>query len=309
MAIVLNDMIAPTTRGDMTYLPTSNWKYGLVASGSITLTATSICNSYKSSKGAYGGSNIYDNCYLIASSSNNNSVIAPSGSRVYGLIGGQSGTVSQSLVSGSSAGNGSVGNFTWVDGANSGIQAGRFLATSFQETIPVTPYNLYLPNSVFISASVPYTSGLPFPTISPSGSITASGDYFTGAQTIGTGKILQISQSCRIYFTGAFSTSGAGRIVIAPSCSVKFYMGGTISISGTGITNMGQLPQTFVFYNITNNNWTLSQTETWYGCIESQNGTVTFSTDVYGYVIGKAITLSGTGRSFHMDESVTRNLS
>lgn len=292
---------------ESTSLLITGWKYGLVCTDTIGSSGGSltIFDSWNSSLGDYGGTNTGSNFYMICASNSSGSISLATQAKVYGNVGGREGT-NQSLISFASSA--SVGDTAWI-ASNLGMQPGHFITTSFQETIPSSSNELYLPSSVFNRVSIPFTSGLPFPSFALTGSITQSGDYFGTSLNLGGGKTLEISASCRIYFTGNFVTGGTGKMLIAPSCSVKLYSGGTISISNTtGIQNLSKIPQNLILYNLGTSNVGFSTLAPLYGCIESQGSTVIMSAlDIYGYVIAKSIS-KGSGGGIHMDEATTRDL-
>lgn len=266
-------------------------KYAIVANGTVTFNATSRVDSYNSISGSYSTTNSSSNGNILMQGNN---TCAISSGKLYGYVFVPTDTTPAITIT---ANTGSIGDLVYVDGGQTGIQPGHIISMSFVSSSISS-------SRFFNTASQPYSSGLSVAVDTP---ITASGDYLGSSLSIGSGHSLQISASCRIVFTGNFSTSGTGKMVISSSCSVRLFIKGSISISGTGIQNLSQIPQDCTLYNIGTGTPSIGGS-TFYGGVESQASNVTVATDIFGYVIGKSVSLSGAGRSVHFDTAVTRSL-
>ncbi len=100
---------------------------------------------------------------------------------------------------------------------------------------------------------------------------------------------------------------GQAGILIEDGASLRVYVEGDVSISGTGVVNESQIPSNFQLYgtNLDSQSFSLSGNAAWYGAVYAPNASVTMNGGgnvgaFYGAVVSDSITMNG-GATFFGD--------
>ena len=196
---------------------------GLTARSTITFGGGSLLDSFNSCVGPYDPANPGTNAVAL-SNTNVAGAVNVSGGDIYGIaVTGPGGTVTAS-------GNGAIGDTAWI-ASNTGIQSGHTANDA---------------NIQFNDVPVPYTTGLP-----PSGGYGGNGTnyayvvnaninpkyYVAGKMNINAGQGMIVLGQATLFVDNDFTITGGGFIYIPPGSSLKLYLGGKFSVTGTGIVN------------------------------------------------------------------------
>ncbi len=191
---------------------------------------------------------------------------------------------------------GAVGDIAW-DATHSGVQSGHSRNDA----------NLDFPDN-----TVPFVSGLPPVSGSMGGTnytyVLSSGNYLLTSVNISGGKSMLIRGNSVLYVTGDFSTSGSGYVYIAPGASLKLYIGGQGSISGSGVVNANQRAASCSIFGLnTCSTMTYSGSSVFYGTVNAPYAAFTFSgsAGACGAFVANTVTISG-GAAVHYDESLAK---
>jgi hypothetical protein len=200
---------------------------------------------------------------------------------------------------------GSVGDNAWVDGGNTGIQAGHSADDM---------------NVVFPTPSLPSGGGwLPAAKVSyETNSITY--DYVLGSSryrmnTLGAGnwKML-VTGDAELWVYGDISMAGTDQLRILPGASLKIYMsGGTARFAGTGIINENGNAASFYYFGLPGNTsinfaGNFDITGVIYAPLADfqLGGGGATMLDFIGASVTKSVRMNGHYR-FHYDENLARN--
>lgn len=256
----------------------SPFTYAGFGKKSLAIHGNGETDSYDSSLGAYGGSNIGYNGDV-------------------GTNGTSSGAIS---LSGNATVNGDAG--TGLGGTVSLIGGASITGTTSDTTNETL-------SSVTIPSSLSSLAGSGSYTVSGSQTLT-SGDYKYSSISISGNDQLTLQGTVNLYLTSstnAFSTSGNGQLIIDSGAQVTIYTDGKVSLAGNGVVNNTSLPQNFLLYSTYSghNGITISGNGDLYGAIYAPNAEieVTGNGDSFGSLIGNTITITGNG-DIHYDEAL-----
>lgn len=249
-------------------------------------------NTNYSTNGLYVASRALDHGDLASNSSLTNS-ISGGNATVYGKVAtGPNGSVSI----GSS---GAVGDRTWVNAGNHGIQGGHRtddMNVAFPSVDPPFATAAAPPNNVNIS-------GTNYSLVVGSGNSMIASISLSGNQ-----KILVNGANAVLYITGDFSMSGQSTLTITAGASLKVYMGGNASLTGQGIYNLSGSALNCQFYGLpTCTDFKMSGNPDFTGFLYAPNAdfTSTGNSIYYGSVVCKSAKFTGNA-SFHYDEALGR---
>lgn len=257
----------------------SPFTYAGFGKTSLSMSGNGETDSYDSSLGAYGGSNIGANGDV-------------------GTNGASSGAIS---LSGNSTVNGDA-----VTGAGGTVSIGN--NASVTGTIDDTA------NEDFTSVSVPSS----LTSLSSSGSLNltnnqtlTSGDYKYSSISISSHGTLTLQGTVNIYLTdttNALQITGHGELAIASGAEVTIYTAGNINLEGHSIVNNTNLPDNLLIYSTysgSSDGIKIAGNSDFYGAIYAPDTEIkiTSHSDVYGSIIGDTITVTGHG-DIHYDESL-----
>ncbi len=195
---------------------------------------------------------------------------------------------------------GSVGDMTWVNSGQLGIESGHFADDINTELTPVT-----LPNSTWMP---------PIP-----GNYQVNGSSFkynlaSGAWILpNLDASLNVAGDAVLYVTSSIKVGAGMQIHISPGASLIIYMGGpTASIGGLGVVNETGLAQNFTYYGLpTNTQLDFSANAAFVGTIYAPNVMFTLggggnnTYDFVGQCVTRAAKMNGHF-NFHFDEALKK---
>jgi len=203
---------------------------GLAANGTIDLGGNNMkTDSYDSTFGAYGGTNISAFGDIATNDAITNS-ISVGNADVYGKVStGPNGTVTIGPQ-------GSVGDATWHSAGTKGIESGYV----------TDDMNVDFPKVDPPSTAGTFTPGSGNPIVLNS----ASGYYLNGDLSLQNKTLLVTNANTFLYINGSLNMSGnSAAIVIAPGASLNLYVSGSVSITGQGVANPNG-SQNFILYGL-----------------------------------------------------------
>ena len=202
--------------------------------------------------------------------------------------------------------NGSVGSSSWVDGGNTGIQAG-WSTTSFNIDFPdvLEPFSsAFFPVSGTVDGTN-YTY------------VLGSDNYLMTSLNLKSDDIMYVNGNAMLYVTGDILMQSKAQIIIASGSKLSIYAGvadpaASTSATFTQVNNQGYA-KTFNYYGLPSNNAvSFGGNASLIGTIYCPNAEFTIGgggNDVYdfeGSVIAKTIKVNGHYR-FHFDEDLARS--
>jgi hypothetical protein len=276
---------------------------GLVAKGSINLNGQNVrSDSFESTDPLFSTGGKYDPAKFrdhgdVASNASINGILNQGNSDIYGHVStGPGGSVAVGA-------NGSAGSKAWVDGGNTGIQAGWF-----SDDMNVT----------FPEMSLPFVGGAFAPA---SGSLTGtnytyvlgSGNYEMAALTMSGENVMIVTGDAVLLVTSSLSLSGRSQILLAPGATLSVYMSGSsASLGGNGIVNSGNALD-FSYYGLpSNTSLSLVGNSAFTGTIYAPSAAFSLGgggnsvSDFSGASVTSTVVMNGHF-SFHYDENLGRN--
>ena len=174
-----------------------------------------------------------------------------------------------------------------------------------------------------VYGTITHTNAMTLPAVTVPATLTGltSGGTLSNTTTINPGnykyaaitlnnKTVTIVGPANIYLTAAtaINLSSSGKIAISASSTgpVVIYTAGTSTIGGAGVGNATYLPSYFQLFGSTNGAVSVTSSGEFYGVVHAPLASVslTGSGAVYGSIIGKSITLNGSG-GLHYDKAVS----
>jgi len=260
----------------------SPFNYGVFAKGSIGLSENVTIDSYDSSKGNYGGSNVKSNGDLGTNSTSDEAIELSNNVTVKGDV--------------------STGSGGTVDSG---------------ENVTVTGSTTHDNNIDVPSVSVPsslssLTSGGALSVAKKDTTTLSAGSYKYTSITLGEKSTLSITGAVNLYLTStssALTSTNNGTISIASGASLTVYVNGVVAFdNNVTINNSSKTPSNFVLYSTYSgsNGVTVENNGGMYGVVYAPDTDVSISNNgiVYGAVIGKTIEASNNAY-VHYDEKVT----
>ncbi len=254
---------------------------GLSAADSFNMGGNSLTDSYDSSKGAYGGGNVFFNGDVGVSGVS--STITVSGSAV---IKGNLKvnpdradeiTLPESNLTGKIRNN----NRTIMTGI---VVPEDLVALPDGGSYSITEHDVDIP----------------------------SGNYKFSSLGIASNGVLNIEEgTVRVYITGDFSMTANSLLVIEPDAKLVIYADGQCILSGNGVINESSFPKNFQLYSTYFNpdypvGVTITGNSSFYGVVYAPNTgiNITGNADAYGAITGKDLIISGDMR-LHYDKSLS----
>ncbi|MDB6122945.1 MAG: hypothetical protein JWQ71_1938, partial [Pedosphaera sp.] len=294
------------TSGSTTTNGTSStplFSYGVLSKNQITLSGTTICDSYDSSNPLYSTNGQYSAALAkagngVATCSTVTSAITDSGNlTVYGsLYTGPGGTLTYS-------GWVKVGDAAWIAN-NTGIQTNH-MRNDMNVAIPsvgVPTGTAWTPSSATIGGTNYYLAMTNNNTL-----------YVSQSQILANGVTILVSgTNVTWWLKSGMITSGQFALLIAPGASLKMYVGNTNgspvswTMAGKGVVNDGGSPSAFQYYGLpTNTSFTYSGSKSFVGTFYAPQCAFTMSggSDYYGAFVCLSLTKSGN-LSIHYDEAL-----
>ncbi|MBI3602400.1 MAG: hypothetical protein HY209_05860 [Candidatus Omnitrophica bacterium] len=254
---------------------------GIFAQGQVTLSKNALVDSYNSSNGNYGGSNILHNGNVGSDGTTAGIIIIDNNATIEGNVStGPGGTVTQ-------------GNGDTITGTISSTN------------------NITTPSVVVPSALTGLSSSGTL-SVGNNGSKTLSdGDYKYTSASLSNGSTLNISGNVRIYLTGAndLTTGNNVTLNVNSGATLTVYTDGTLNLSNNiTINNISKIPANMQIYSTYTgaNGVTLTNNGTTYAGVYAPGTDVEVSNNngFYGAVVGKTVKLDNNGE-VHYDEALT----
>ena len=191
---------------------------GVVTSGKITLTGSSVIDSYDSSKGAYGGSNVGSNATIVTTSTSPNTISFDwstylKGNAVVGVGGNPNNVIKQSQKD-------------W--GTNQYL---NITGTQTALTSAIT-----WPAVAAIPAGLPANEGSKTYASWPQHHTISSNRHFDKMELNGNTRVT-ISGNVSIRVNKKFIVTGDAWLVLAPGAKLTLYVGESININGASKVN------------------------------------------------------------------------
>ena len=149
------------------------------------------------------------------------------------------------------------------------------------------------------------------PAIASAGSLAgtttlSSGSYRYDDLLLTGGEVLTLDGDIDLYIDGSITATDTSSIVVTSGSNVTLHHGaGTITVTGTGIVNQNELPDSLSLYSATTNEIELSGTADFHGLAYATEAdfTANGAAGIFGVVVAANVTLSGSGM-LHYDESM-----
>ena len=255
---------------------TSQFPYGLMAKGQITMSGDTVNDSYRSSLGTYMSQRTNYDPIRGEYYANNNGNIGSNGSI----------SMSGSVINYGSANPGSSGTIS--------MSGGPYVSGT--TTNLATP--IAFPNPP--AYSPPIASSGDF---QPASNTTlAAGTYRFNKITLSSAT-LTFSGDVTIYVDGDVSVSGTAKFSLPVGSKVRIIQGsGSFNLSGGGLVNTSQVPSNFSLTS-SGGNVNFSGDAAFYGTVYAPNAVFSASgnTHYYGAFAASSMNISG-GANFHRDE-------
>ena len=255
------------------------FKYAILTEQNISMSGNAKTDSYDSTSGAYGGSNISDNGDIVTNGSGNPAISMTGNAKVSG----DAHTAAGRIIT-------KTGNAD-IEGEE-GHTADEYMP-------PVT-----VPDNI---ASLPSGGSL-----SLSGNTTlplSDGNYrYTSINLSGNSKLI-ISGNVVFYVTGSISNSGNSQIIMEPGSKTTVYFTGDLSISGNGVWNKTSDPSELSFLGTnTASNVSLTGNGNFHATVYTPSANVSISGngENFGAVAGKTVNMSGNAK-IHFDEQLAND--
>ena len=233
--------------------------------GTVNLSTSCAIDGYRSSSGAYGGSNSGHDVTLVTNTSNTSGIRVSNNAVIQGSTYNRPGANPTNVVS----------------ITNSGLITGNRYEQSVQFALP----------ALAAPTGMPSSSGNR--TIN-SGSTTISSDVTYGNLIINTGATVTISGDVRIHLTGDLTMSGTAQIVVNNGSRLRLYVGDDMTLSSSAkINNLSNAATRFELYQYgSSSDLVMSDTSTISGILDvKRNVTISDSTILHGafYIGGNLV--------------------
>ena len=258
----------------------SPFTYAGFAKGELTMSGNGRTNSYDSSLGAYGGSNIGTNGDIGSNGTAAGTIRLSGNAYIQGDAStGPDGTV---ITNGNAEIEGTISDDNDVDMASVVVPAQLTALPSSGS------YSVGGNNSRTISA----------------------GDYKYTSLGISANARVTITGTVRIYLTdnSSLDIAGNGQLIVGNGASLELYTDGRCNMAGNGVVNNSGLPHNFILFSTyagTGDGVKIAGNGNLHGAIYAPDSTVRFSgnADVFGSVVGSNLYVTGNG-SIHYDEAL-----
>ncbi|MCY2928655.1 MAG: hypothetical protein NTV86_04015 [Planctomycetota bacterium] len=253
--------------------------YGIATPTTVTVGGGSRVDSFDSTLGAYGGSNVGSQATVATNSTASGAVAVSGGSTVQGSalvgVGGNPSTV--------------------VSVSGGGSMTGTKTAMTQAMTLPTVTSPTGMGSS---TGNVSYGNG---------GTFLLSSNMHVTNFTVAGGVKLQVSGNVTILADGPVTVGNGATVEILPGASLKFYFNNTLTLNG-GMANKvnGANLSRMQFLNLGTGAVSLGGGGALTGVILSPNGTVTMNGgfQLYGAMVAKSLSVTN-GAAFHEDKRIT----
>jgi Tfp pilus assembly protein PilX len=244
----------------------------------VTMSGNGATDSYNSSVGFYGGTNV-----------------------------GSMGNVG---TNGTGAGVVSLGGNATIKGSAETGVGGTVTLAGNAKVLGATTHNCAknYPSVVVPPSLTGLASGGNY-SLTGNGSATISqGKYKYSSFSVASNGKLTITGVCTLYVTGTFKTAGNGKITISSGASLTLYVDGQTDLGGNGVVNSTNLPANFIVcstYSGATDGVKISGNGALYGGIYAPDSEIKISGngENYGALISKAFTVPGNG-NIHYDTAL-----
>lgn len=253
---------------------------GVVSNGNVTLTGSSAIDSYDSTNGAYGGSNVGSNATVQTNSTATNAVSLDWSTAIRGSVQVGPGGNPDTVVKETSGSN--------VTGTTSAMS----------QAIPMP--TLSVPAGMGASTGDLVIRG--------SQTSTVSGNLHVNNLTVGNSGRMKVSGAVTIVAENDVNLTGSGVIEILAGGSLTIYVKGSTTVTNSGRTVIdGQNLSSIMILSMGTGTVTISGSGgITQGVIVAPNGTVTISNSgqMGGAIVAKQLNILGNAR-FHEDRRIT----
>jgi hypothetical protein len=253
---------------------------GVVASSTVSLQGSAWIDSYDSSLGPYGGSNVGSNAMVQTNSTSTGAISLAWSTYIKGSAQVGPGGKPATVISQASGHN--------VTGATS--------AMTQTNTMPTVTAPTNLGSS---TGDLNYQN---------SENVNVSSNLHVNNFTLGGSAVMKITGSVTVLAEGAVMFCGSGILNIQPGASLTIYSKGAITFTASAVISLNaQKLSTFKVYNLGSGAVNISGGASVYqGVIVSPNGPVIISGSgqMGGVILTNQLTVSG-GASFHEDKHIT----
>jgi hypothetical protein len=248
--------------------------YGLVTSGNVTLNSSGTIDSYDSSQGSYGGTNVGSQATVATNSTSNGTVTLNSSGKIKGSVYVGPGANIANAISGSGTITGSKNT----------------LAKSMTIPTPTAPTGMG--SSV---GSVNYNSGT---------NITLSSNLHCSGLSLSSAKVT-ISGNVTIYCEGSFNVNSGSTVEVLTNSSLTIYFTQGMNVNANAIIDGANLSRS-KFVNLGTSSVNMNSGSSVTGAIISPNGDVNINASgvVYGAIVAKDLSINSSGL-FHQDVHIT----
>ena len=254
------------------------FNYAILTSEGVDISGSAKTDSYDSSLGPYGGSNIYQNGSIVTNSQEQPAItITGNNVEINGdAVTGPSGTISDPH-----------GNITGIK----------------DDTAEVFMPSVVVPNNLtsLISGGV-----------LNHGETLSSGDYKYDSLDLNANKKLTLNGNVNLYFTQnpSITLTGSGEIVVNGSANI--YFDGGLQLGGKGVINNSLDPSDFALYGTDSvTDISIAGVGALYGALYAPSASISISgnSEIYGAIAAKDTTVSGVAgnTAIHFDEQLMQD--
>lgn len=268
---------------------------GMTATQKVTITGGVAMDSYDSGLGPWSLATSSGNGFIGTTAKTAGYLEIKGSVKLAGQIGTGAPGVLQ--INGGSA---AVGSKAFIDSGGSGIEAG-----SLQDDLNVSYPDVVPPFSLSVITSPPGT-GLVLGT--NYNYIFSGGTYAMDDFKMANGTKAIVSGHTVLYIRNAFEMVSGATLLIQPGVTLDIYVGGTTSITGGSIVNVGAKPENLNYFGLpTHTTFYLSGGSSFYGTIYAPSTRIEFAgtSAFYGASVCREIMLSGNF-AYHYDEALAR---
>ncbi|MFP4166208.1 MAG: hypothetical protein ACLFUF_03455 [Opitutales bacterium] len=178
-----------------------------------------IMDSYDSSAGPYGGSNVHSNV-TVSTIAVENDAVDVGNADIYGYVA-------------TGGGDPDVGpNGSITDYSNPGVVDESRITKDFYSEFPdIDAPELSSPSATF-----------------PTSGVVAGGEYEIGDWKMAGKKTLHIAGDTIVVSTGSMGMSGKAELIIEDGASLTVYAAGDVSLGGNGVLNKNQQTENFIIF-------------------------------------------------------------
>ena len=255
---------------------------GVVVTGPVALTGSSIIDSFDSSRGAYGGANVGSSAVVQTNSTASKAVSLDWSTAIRGSVQVGPGGIPATVIEQDSGSN--------VTGAMS------VMSQQAQMPTLTAPTGMGASTGDWSCTSNQVT--------------TVSGNLHVNGLTVGNSGVMKISGAVTILVEGDFNFNGSGVIEVLQGASLTIYVKGASTIANSASTKIdGQNLSSVKLLNLGTHTIDISGNCPIQGVIMSPNAPVTInnSSQVFGAIMAKQLNVLGNAR-FHEDKRITTSV-